>query len=334
MDRLIVDAKYSMSDNLPLASVAQIRALDGVAGVAQMNWFGAYYQDPKNGFAQYVVDPAAFFDVYRELIVEPDVLKQFAATRIGVVASTSLAQKYGWHPGDAIPLHGLLWPKQDGSWDWQFQLVGTFAYPKGAPDQPLLLLHYDYFNEAVAGSARNQVGWLIVADHLAGLDDRREGDRRDVRQLVRRDLDRHRKGVRPGVAAQFGNIALIVLLVSAVFVTIVLIIGNTMLQSIRERTRELAVLKTLGFSDPRILTMVLGESVLLALLGGIPGLAIAALIAVSLRASLSGIAPAFAVSPTIALQGVALMIALGLITGIIPALSAMRLKIATALGRG
>jgi putative ABC transport system permease protein len=136
-------------------------------------------------------------------------------------------------------------------------------------------------------------------------------------------------------AAQFGNIALIVLLVvGAAFVTILMIVGNTMALSIRERTREIGVLKTLGFSGPRILAMVLGESVLLALLGGIPGLAIAALIAIALRASLSGIAPAFAVSPTIAMQGVALMIALGLITGIIPALNAMRLKIATALGRG
>ena len=124
------------------------------------------------------------------------------------------------------------------------------------------------------------------------------------------------------------------LVVGAAFVTILMIVGNTMALSIRERTREIGVLKTLGFSGPRILAMVLGESVLLALLGGIPGLAIAALIAMALRASLSNVAPAFAVSPTIALQGVALMIALGLITGIIPALNAMRLQIATALGRG
>ncbi|HEY6599512.1 MAG TPA: hypothetical protein VIZ30_09370, partial [Pseudomonadales bacterium] len=80
MDRLIVDAKYSMSDNLPLAAVGQVRAIDGVGGVAQMNWFGAYYQDPKNAFAQFVVDPQAYFDVYRELIVAPDVLARFAAT--------------------------------------------------------------------------------------------------------------------------------------------------------------------------------------------------------------------------------------------------------------
>jgi putative ABC transport system permease protein len=136
-------------------------------------------------------------------------------------------------------------------------------------------------------------------------------------------------------AAQFGNIALIVfLVVGAAFVTILMIVGNTMALSIRERTREIGVLKTLGFSGPRILRMVLGESVLLALLGGLPGLAIAALITMALRTSLANIAPAFAVSPDIALQGLGLMIALGLITGIIPALNAQRLKIAAALGRG
>jgi putative ABC transport system permease protein len=113
-----------------------------------------------------------------------------------------------------------------------------------------------------------------------------------------------------------------------------MIVGNTMALSIRERTREIGVLKTRGFSGGRILRMVLGEAVLLALLGGVPGLVIAGLIAMALRASLANIAPAFAVSPGIALEGLALMIALGLITGIIPALNAMRLKIATALGRG
>jgi putative ABC transport system permease protein len=124
------------------------------------------------------------------------------------------------------------------------------------------------------------------------------------------------------------------LVVGAAFVTILMIVGNTMALSIRERTREIGVLKTLGFSGPRILRMVLGESVLLALLGGLPGLAVAALVTMTLRNSLANVAPAFSVSPDIALQGVALMIGLGLITGIIPALNAMRLTIAAALGRG
>jgi len=143
------------------------------------------------------------------------------------------------------------------------------------------------------------------------------------------------KAFNKAFAAQLGNIALIVtLVVGAAFVTILMIVGNTMALTIRERTREIGVLKTLGFSGERILGMVLGESVLLAVLGGLPGLALAALAAFSLRKSLAGVLPGFAVTWDIGLLGLALMIALGLITGLIPALNAMRLKIATALGRG
>jgi putative ABC transport system permease protein len=135
--------------------------------------------------------------------------------------------------------------------------------------------------------------------------------------------------------AQIGNIALIVtLVVGAAFVTILMIVGNTMALTIRERTREIGVLKTLGFSGQRILGMVLGESVLLALLGGIPGLALAALIALMMRENLSNFVPGFAMTPGIALIGLTLMLSLGLVTGIIPALNAMRLRIAAALGRG
>ena len=143
------------------------------------------------------------------------------------------------------------------------------------------------------------------------------------------------KAFNKAFAAQFGNIALIVILVvGAAFVTILVIVGNTMALTIRERTREIGVLKTLGFTGGRILRLVLGESVLLALVGGLPGLALAALATVWLRPSVSNLLPGFALTTDIAAEAVALMLALGLITGIIPALSAMRLKIATALGRG
>ena len=196
------------------------------------------------------------------------------------------------------------------------------------------MFHYDYFKETRSFGG-DTIGWMIVQTTSPDNNERIKGDRCDVRQLPVRDRDRTEQAFNKAFVAQLGDLALIVfLVVGAAFVTILMIVGNTMVLSIRERTREIGVLKTIGFSGPRILAMVLGESVLLALLGGLPGLAIAALIAMALRASLSGIAPAFAVSPTIALQGVALMIALGLITGIIPALNAMRLKIATALGRG
>src|SRR5262249_8713165 len=143
------------------------------------------------------------------------------------------------------------------------------------------------------------------------------------------------KAFNKAFAAQFGNIALIVVLVvGAAFVTILMIVGNTMALTIRERTREIGVLKTLGFTGGRILRLVLGESVLLALLGGLPGLVLAVLVTMWLRPSVSNLLPSFALTGDIAAEASGLMRALGLITGVVPALNAMRLQIATALGRG
>jgi putative ABC transport system permease protein len=143
------------------------------------------------------------------------------------------------------------------------------------------------------------------------------------------------KAFNKAFVAQFGNIALIVVLVvGAAFVTILMIVGNTMALSVRERTREIGVLKTLGFSGARILRMVLGEAVLLALIGGLPGLVLAAAFILAIRENLVGLVPQMRLTSEVALAGVALMLVLGIVTGLIPALSAMRLKIATALGRG
>jgi len=332
-DRLIVDAKYSMTDNLPLASVATIRTIDGVADVAQMNWFGGYYQDPKNTFAQYVVDPAAYFNVFRELIIEPGVLQKFVATRIGVVASESLAAKYGWHTADAIPITGLLWPKQDGSWTWQFELVGTFAYPQGAPDAPLLLLHYDYFNEAVAAWAKNQVGWLAVrvtdptrTDEVAGAIDTLFKNSSDPTRTASQDEYSRAQ------ASQFGDVGFITtMILSAVFFTIVLLTGNTAAQSFRERVPELAVLKTLGFTDSAVAALVLGEAVIVCIAGAVLGIGAALLLAPGLNNDLITIVGRFDMTWQSVLLGLGLALGMGLAVGFQPAWAARRLAIVDAL---
>jgi putative ABC transport system permease protein len=333
IDRLIVDAKYSMTDNLPVASVAQIRTLDGVADVASMNWFGGYYQDPKNTFAQYVVDPAAYFNVFRELIIAPDVLAKFVATRISVVASASLAAKYGWRTGDTIPITGLLWPKQDGSWAWQFELVGTFAFPKGAPDAPQLLLHYDYFNEAVAVWAKDQVGWLVVrvtdpqrADEVAGAIDALFKNSSDPTRTASQDEYSRAQ------ASQFGDMGFITtMILSAVFFTIVLLTGNTAAQSFRERIPELAVLKTLGFTDSAVATLVLCEAVLVCVIGAALGIGLALLLEPGLNNNLITIIGRFEMTWQSVVLGLGLALGIGLGIGIQPAWAARRLSIVDAL---
>ncbi len=336
-DRLITVNKINFTQPMPIAYFNRVRAVDGVRQVTHANWFGGYYQDPKNFLMTLAIEPATYFDVYRsELDVRPEQLQAFISDRSSAVIGESMARKWGWKVGDRVPVaSNIFTQRSNGSHTWDFTIAGIVKGKAEQVSTDFLLFQYAYFDETRT-FGKDTIGWLILQTNSPENNDRvaKTIDAMFANSTAETSTDTE-KAFGKAFAAQFGNIALIVfLVVGAAFVTILMIVGNTMALSIRERTREIGVLKTLGFSGPRILRMVLGESVLLALLGGLPGLAIAALITIALRASLANIAPAFAVSPVIALQGIALMIALGLFTGVIPALNAMRLKIATALGRG
>jgi putative ABC transport system permease protein len=336
-DRLITVNKINFTQPMPIAYFNRVRAVDGVRQVTHANWFGGYYQDPKNFLMTLAIEPATYFDMYRsELDIPPEQLQAFISDRSSAVIGESMARKWGWKVGDRVPVaSNIFTQRSNGSHTWDFTIAGIVKGKAEQVSTDFLLFQYAYFDET-RSFGKDTIGWLILQTNSPENNDRvaKTIDAMFANSTAETSTDTE-KAFGKAFAAQFGNIALIVfLVVGAAFVTILMIVGNTMALSIRERTREIGVLKTLGFSGPRILRMVLGESVLLALLGGLPGLAIAALITVALRASLANIAPAFAVSPVIALEGIALMIALGLFTGVIPALNAMRLKIATALGRG
>jgi putative ABC transport system permease protein len=336
-DRLITVNKINFTQPMPIAYFNRVRAVDGVRQVTHANWFGGYYQDPKNFLMTLAIEPATYFDMYRsELDIPPEQLQAFISDRISAVIGESMARKWGWKVGDRVPVaSNIFTQRSNGSHTWDFTIAGIVKGKAEQVSTDFLLFQYAYFDETRT-FGKDTIGWLILQTNSPENNDRvaKTIDAMFANSTAETSTDTE-KAFGKAFAAQFGNIALIVfLVVGAAFVTILMIVGNTMALSIRERTREIGVLKTLGFSGPRILRMVLGESVLLALLGGLPGLAIAALITIALRASLANIAPAFAVSPVIALEGIALMIALGLFTGVIPALNAMRLKIATALGRG
>ena len=336
-DRLITVNKINFTQPMPIAYFNRVRAVDGVRQVTHANWFGGYYQDPKNFLMTLAIEPATYFDVYRsELDVPPEQLQAFISDRSSAVIGESMARKWGWKVGDRVPVaSNIFTQRSNGSHTWDFTIAGIVKGKAEQVSTDFLLFQYAYFDET-RSFGKDTIGWLILQTNSPENNDRvaKTIDAMFANSTAETSTDTE-KAFGKAFAAQFGNIALIVfLVVGAAFVTILMIVGNTMALSIRERTREIGVLKTLGFSGPRILRMVLGESVLLALLGGLPGLAIAALITIALRASLANIAPAFAVSPVIMLEGIVLMVALGLFTGVIPALNAMRLKIATALGRG
>jgi putative ABC transport system permease protein len=335
-DRLVVVNKVNFTQPLPVAYYNRVRSVAGVRQVTHANWFGGYYQDPKNFLVVMAVEPETYTDVFsRDFDIAPEARQAFIRTRTGAIVGDTMARKWGWKVGDRVPVASNIFSQRNGSHTWDFDIVGIFTGKTQQNDTNLMFFQYDYFDET-RSFGKDTIGWLVLQTANPADNDRvaKTIDAMFVNSTAETATDTE-KAFNKAFAAQFGNIALIVVLVvGAAFVTILMIVGNTMALTIRERTREIGVLKTLGFTGGRILRLVLGESVLLALLGGLPGLALAALATAALRPSVSNLLPGFTLTGDIAAEAVGLMLALGLITGILPALSAMRLKIATALGRG
>ena len=331
VDRLIASPKYSIVDSLPISQKQQILAIEGVAAVTQQQWFGGIYQDPKNFFPKYPVEPREFFAMYEELVIDPEQLDAFAAKRTAAVAEQQLADQYGWKIGDIIPIEADIWPKDDGTRTWEFELVGTYVSTEGR--NPVLLFQYQYFTEAVADYGKDQIGWWTVrlsdperAGEIARTIDRQfENSLNPTRTATEDEFSRQ-------FASQLGDIGFITtIIMAAVFFTIVLLTGNTMTQALRERIPELAVLKTLGFSDGSVSALVLGEAVLLCLVGALGGIALAYGVVAMAGPALEGMLGSFAL--TIDVVGLALLLALiiGLVIGGLPALTARRLTIIDAL---
>jgi len=233
-----------------------------------------------------------------------------------------------------IPISSNIYSKKDGSHAWDVKIVGAFAGQTPQNDTNFMVIHYDYFDET-RSYQKDLIGWIALRTTSLELNDKvaKTIDAAFANSPDETTTDTE-KAFTKAFAAQFGNIALMVgLVVGAAFVTILMIVGNTMAMTIRERTREIGVLKTLGFSGARILRLVLAESVLLALVGGMPGLALAAAAIFGVRDSVMQFVPTLTMPPVVVASALALMLALGILTGLFPALNAMRLKIAVALGR-
>jgi len=335
-DRMITVNKINFTQPMPIAYFNRVKAVEGVRQVTFANWFGGYYQDPKNFIMALAIEPGTYFDVYRsEFEVPPDQLQAFTRDRGSAVVGEKLANKWGWKVGDRVPIASNIFSQRNGARTWDMTIVGIIKPKKPQMDTNFMVFQYSYFDET-RSFGKDQIGWMVLQTNASSENDKvaKAIDASFANSSYETATDTE-KAFNKAFVAQIGNIALIVtLVVGAAFVTILMIVGNTMALTIRERTREIGVLKTLGFTGRRILGMVLGESVLLALLGGVPGLLLAALIAFMLRENLSNFVPGFAMTPGIAVTGLVLIVSLGLITGIIPALNAMRLRIAAALGRG
>ena len=332
--RLLTTARYSIIEPLPLAYLRRIEQVSGVVGVAYADWFGAKYQNESNAFPVFAVEPTRYLDMYPEFTVSRAHREAFAKTRTGALAGQRLVDRFGWKVGQKLPISSEIHPKTDGTMTWEFDLVGIIDAddPAIRGNTDMVLINVAYFDEA-RQSGRGKTGWYIV--RVADSSQAR-GLSASIDALFMNSPDETKtqpeKEFALGFAKQIGDIgALVTRILIAVFFTILILTGNTMAQSIRERIPELAILKTLGFSDGKITALVLAEAVLLLILGGGLGMAAAVAAMPGLNGATGGRFPPLFVGLDTWLLAAAVAGLVALVIGLPPAWRANRLKIVDAL---
>jgi putative ABC transport system permease protein len=330
--RLMTHARVSFTQSLPLSMRPRLEAVPGVARVTYSQWFGGVWQTNTPIF-MFSVEPSSYHDVYPEWVLPEEQWRAFTDTRTAMVAGKLTADKFGWKVGQKIPLSSNIYPQKDGSKAWAFDLVGIYdgkddSWKKQATQ---VFINHDYFDEAnLFGKGHTNFFVLKLAP-----DGNAEAISKTIDAMFENSPDETKtqteKDFNLGFVKQLGDIGLMVRwILFAVFFTLLLVVGNTMAQSVRERVPELAVLKTLGFSDGSVLGFVLAESVALCLIGGLIGLALATLLGGMVEKATGGqfLLP---VDSYVWSIGVATIIVMSMAVGLLPALRAQRLKIVDAL---
>ena len=331
LDRLVLINKVSLIMPLPFAYQARLQSVPGVEMVTHNTWFNGIYQDPANFFANIAVEPEPFLKIYPEYKLPPEQVKAWFDDRQGAIVGRDLAERFGWKVGDRVPLQGTIFRPKSGD-VWEFNVSGIYDAADGI-DKTQFFFRYDYLEENRT-FGQGDVGWYIVkiADGSRAVEMSRQFDSMFENSSAETKTTTE-KGFIESFAKQIGDIGAIMIAVSSVVLLMFgLVAASTMAQSVRERTSELAVLKTLGFTGPAILALVLAESLFIALLGGGAGLALAWLIAEQGDPT-GGLLSVFVLPPRDLWLGAGLMVAMGALAGVVPAVGAMRLKITDALRR-
>jgi putative ABC transport system permease protein len=330
---LLTQARVSFTSPLPLRLLPQIEAVPGVASVSFSQFFGGIYIDQKNFFPQFATNPERWRKTFPECVLPDAQFEAWKQSRTAVVAGRQLTERFGFKIGDRIPLQSQIWTKKDGTRDWAFDLVGIFddRTKDSCPRQGNMYIRYDYFDEA------RQYGQGLAGLYVVRLRDpnRAEAVGRQIDAMFENSPDETKtqteKDFSLNMVRQVGNLSLILnSILGAVFFTILMLTGNTMSQAVRERIPELAVLKTIGFTDGRVMALVLGEAMLLCVLGGLAGMLLAVEVMSVLPKLQTQFPPVQADLRVWVFAGVSMLL-LGLIVGLPPALRTKRLSIVDAL---
>jgi putative ABC transport system permease protein len=328
-DRLLVINKVSLIQPLPISYRDRLLRVPGVKEATWANWFGGVYQDEKNFFPQFAIDHQTYRSLYNEFVVPDDQWRAFLADKQGAIVGKVTAERYGFKIGDRVPIQGAGYPG-----DWQFNVVGIYTGTRPQDDLTQFWFRWDYLRDQAPPWAKDVVGWYTV----------RVAPGADAVQVARavdeafgnsawETRTQSESAFMASFVEQMGNIEFLMASIGAVvFFTLLLVTGNTMAIAVRERTGELAVLKTVGFSDRAVLALVLAESVVIALLGGGAGILLAQLFTLGGDPT-RGMLASFYLPGWGAALGAGLSLLVGLLAGVIPAWSAMRLQVVEALRR-
>ena len=334
VSHLVVMSRVNMGSPLPLAHAAQIQSVRGVTAVAPINVLIGTYQGPKNPIVVLGTDIQAMAKISSDIMISPAQLAAMERTRNGVIVGVTVAKQYGWKVGDRIPVHGVTTTKTDGTSDWQFDIVGTYTLQQ--PDWATrIFANYDFINEAVATGKNQSFEFYVGINDPArsaaisqAIDDRFANSPDQTSTANEKDF-------LESTLSQIGNISFLVNgVVAAVMFTLLFLTSNTIAQSVRERTSELAVLKTLGFTDAGVQWLVLAEALTLALFSAAIGVALASRVLPWMTSGAALAAQgigAMHVPGLVYAAGAGVALVLALVSGVPPALRARRLNIVAAL---
>ncbi len=328
IDRLMVINKVSIIQTLPLSYRDQIQRIPGVKYVTYQSWFGGIYQDPKNFFPSFAVDPDTQRLVFPELALPDDQWKDFLGDREGAIVGARTAKRFNWKIGDRVPLQA---PIYGGT--WEFNIRGIYNSPREGEDLTQFWLQKQYLEERRT-NGKGQVGWYTVK--LDSPDDSARVIKAIDSMFANSPYETKTETLAAMAASwvkQAGNIEFLILAIGGVvFFTLLLVTGNTMALAVRERMGELAVMKAVGFSDRFVLFIVLAESVFVAVVGGAIGLVLAKLFTLGGDPT-GGVLQTFLLPSSAMLVGIMAAIGIGILAGILPATTAMRLRVVDALRR-
>ena len=330
-NRLVTINRTSIINLIPLSYKDKIQRIPGVSYVTHNNWFGGIYQNENNFFPQFVIDPESQRQVFPELVVPDDQWANFVKDRQGAIAGAKTAKRFGWKIGDRIPIKTTLY----GGGAWEFNLVGIYHGTRAQDDETQFWFQWDYFEEKIPAPVKGQTGWYVIridkpedAPRIAkAIDTQFENSPNETKTEAE-------SAFAANWVKQFGNIQFLIVTIGAVvFFTLLLVTGNTMAISVRERTSELAVLKAIGYSDRAILFFVLAESLVIALFGGLLGLLLAVVATPVLATALASMLPNLVLPGSILAIGLVVALIVGVAAGLLPGIGAMRMRVVNALRR-